>query len=68
MHIGAWFVPRYGKTSDEDSYDLSLSAIQHAKDEMAAGQFLLSMGNYEFNVQVAAHGHRRVEDIFQPAR
>ncbi len=36
----------------------------HAKEEMVADQFLLGMGNYNLSVQVAAHGHRRVEDIF----
>ena len=35
----------------------------HAKEEMLVDQFLLVMGNDELNVQVAAHGHRRMEDI-----
>ncbi len=30
---------------------------------MVVDQFLLDMGNHELSVQVAAHGHRRVENI-----
>ncbi len=30
----------------------------HAKEEMVVDQFILEMGNYEFSMQVAAHGHR----------
>ncbi len=37
----------------------------HAKEEMVVDQFLLGMGNHELSVQVAAHGHRRMEDIFK---
>ncbi len=40
----------------------------HTKEEMVVDQFLLGMGNHELSVQVAAHGHRRVEDIFRVAR
>ena len=39
----------------------------HTKEEMAVDQFLLGMGNHELSVQVAAHGHRRMEDILQVA-
>ncbi len=35
----------------------------HAKEEMVVDQFLLGMHNHELSVQVAAHGHRRMEDI-----
>ncbi len=35
----------------------------HAKQETVTNQFLLRMGNHELSVQVAAHGHRGVEDI-----
>ncbi len=35
---------------------------------MIVDQFLLVMGNTELSVQVAAHGHRRVEDILQIAQ
>ena len=40
----------------------------HAKEEMVVDQFLLGMGNHELSVQVAAHGHRRMEDILRLAR
>ncbi len=40
----------------------------HAKEEMVVDQFLLGMGNHELSVQVAAHGHRRMEDILRVAR
>ncbi len=40
----------------------------HAKEEMVIDQFLLDMGNHELSVQVATHGHRRMEDILQVAR
>ncbi len=35
----------------------------HAKEKMVVDQFLLGMGNNELSVQVAADGHRRMEDI-----
>ncbi len=35
----------------------------HAKKEMVIDQFLIGMGNHELSMQVAAHGHRRMEDI-----
>ncbi len=35
----------------------------HAKEEMVVDQFLLGMDNHELSVQVAANGHRRMEDI-----
>ena len=34
----------------------------HAKEETVVYQFLLGMGNHELSVQVAAYGHRRMED------
>ncbi len=40
----------------------------HAKEEMVIDQFLLEMGDHELSVQVAAHGHRRMEDILRVAR
>ncbi len=40
----------------------------HAKEEMVIDQFLLGMGNHELSVQLAAHGHRRMEDILRVAR
>ncbi len=35
----------------------------HAREEIVIDQFLPGMGNHELSIQVAAHGHRRVEDI-----
>ncbi len=35
---------------------------------MVTNQFLLGMGNHVLSVQVAAHGHRWVEDILRVAR
>ncbi len=35
---------------------------------MVVDQFLLGMGNQKLSVQVAAHGHRRVEDILRVAQ
>ncbi len=40
----------------------------HAKEEMAAGQFLLGMDNHELSFQVVVHGHWWVEDVFSVAR
>ncbi len=40
----------------------------HTKEEMVIDQFLLEMGNHELSVQVAAHGHRRMQDILRVAR
>ncbi len=40
----------------------------HAENEMVDDQFLLGMGNHELSVQVAAHWHRRVEDILRVVR
>ncbi len=40
----------------------------HAKEEMVVDQFLLGMDNHEIIVQVAAHGHRRMEAILRVAR
>ncbi len=40
----------------------------HAKEEMVVDPFLLGMGNHELSVQVAAHGHRRMEDILRVAQ
>ncbi len=49
--------------------DLAWSFMDyHAKEEIVAHQFLLGMGNHELSVQVAAHGHRRMEDILRVAR
>ncbi len=35
----------------------------HAKKEMVIDQFLLGMSNHELSLQVAVHGHRRMEEI-----
>ncbi len=40
----------------------------HAKGEMDADQFLLGMSNHGLSLQVAAHEHRRVEDICRVAQ
>ncbi len=49
--------------------DLAWSFMDyHANEEMVVDQFLLGMGNHELNLQVAAHGHRRMEDILRVAR
>ena len=37
--------------------------MNHTKEEMLVDQFLLAMGNHELSMQVAAHGHRQVEEI-----
>ncbi len=37
------------------------------KEELVVDQFLLGMVNHELNVQVAAHGHRRIEDVLHVA-
>ena len=34
-----------------------------AKEELVVDQFLLGMDNHELSVQVAAHGHRHIEDV-----
>ncbi len=39
-----------------------------AKEELVVDQFLLGMDNHELSVQVAAHGHRHVEDVLRLAR
>ena len=38
------------------------------KEELVVDQFLLGMDNHELSVQVAAHGHRRTEDVLRLAR
>ena len=38
-----------------------------AKVELVVDQFLLGMDNHELSVQVAAHGHRRTEDVLRLA-
>ncbi len=44
--------------------DLALPFMDyHAKQETVTNHFLLRMGNHELSLQVAAHGHRGVEDI-----
>ena len=40
----------------------------HAKEEIVVDHFLLGMGSHELSVQVAAHGHRHIEDILRVAR
>ncbi len=40
----------------------------HAKEEVVVDQFFLGMGNHELSMQVAAHGHRLMEDILRVAR
>ncbi len=42
--------------------------MDYHTEEMVVDQFLLGMGNHKLSVQVAAHGHRRMEDILQVAR
>ena len=39
----------------------------HAKEDMVIDQILQGMGNHEISVQVAAHGHRHMEDILRVA-
>lgn len=39
----------------------------HAKEELVVYQFLIGMDNHELKVQVAAHGHRHIEDILHIA-
>ncbi len=63
----------------EDTYTF-LEALQHlddlawpfmdynAKEEMVIDRLLLIMGNHELRMQVAAHGHRQIEDILQIAQ
>ncbi len=38
------------------------------KEELVADQFLMGMENHELSVQVAAHGHHRMEDVLRIAR
>ncbi len=40
----------------------------HTMEEMVVDQFPLGMVNHELSVQVAAHGHRCVEDMLRVAR
>ncbi len=40
----------------------------HAKEESVVDQFQMGMDSHELNVQVAAHGHHKVEDVLQVAR
>ncbi len=63
-----------------EDIDTFVEAVQHladmawpfmdsqAKEELVVDQFLLRMENHELNVQVAAHGHRRIEDMLRVAR
>ncbi len=39
-----------------------------AKEELVVDQFLMGMENHELSVQVAAHGHRRMENVLRVAR
>ena len=39
-----------------------------AKEELVVDQFLMGMESHELSVQVAAHGHHRMEDVLQVAR
>ncbi len=41
---------------------------QYAKEELIVDQLLMGMDSHELNVQVAAHGHRRVDDVLRVAR
>ncbi len=38
-----------------------------AKEELVGDQFLLGMDNHDLSVQVAAHVHRRMEDVLRLA-
>ncbi len=38
-----------------------------AKEELVVDQFLMGMESHELSVQVAAHGHRRMEDVLHVA-
>ncbi len=40
----------------------------HFAEELVLDQFLMVMDSHELNVQVAAHGHHRVDDVAQVAR
>ncbi len=49
--------------------DMAWPFMDHcAREELIVDQFLMGMDNHELNVQVAAHGHRRVDDILRVAR
>ncbi len=39
-----------------------------AKEELIVDQFLMGMESHELSVQVAAHGHHRMEDVLRVAR
>lgn len=38
------------------------------KEELVIDQFLMKMENNELSMQVASHGHRRMEDVLRIAR
>ena len=38
-----------------------------AKEELVVDQFLMGMESHELSVQVAAHGHHRMEDVLHVA-
>ncbi len=40
----------------------------YSKEELIVDLFLMGMDSRELNVQVAAHGHRRVDDFMRVAR
>ncbi len=39
-----------------------------AKEELVVDQFLMGMESHQLSVQVAAHGHRRMENVLRVAR
>ncbi len=49
--------------------DMAWPLMDHnAKEELIVDQFLMGMDSHELNVQVAAHGYRRVDDVLGDAR
>ncbi len=49
-------------------YDMAWPFMDsQAKEELVVDQFLLGVENHELNVQVAAHGHPRIEDVLRIA-
>ncbi len=68
---------RRRQTEDIDAFvealkklaDMAWPFMDHyAKEELMVDQFLMGMDSHELNVQVAAHGHCRVDDVLRVAR
>ncbi len=63
---------RQRQTEDINAYvealqklaDMAWPFMDHyAKEELVVDQFLMGMESHELNVQVVAHGHRKLDDV-----